>query len=444
MKQYQASGFIQNVIEQPAEDATREWIDITTNRDDDLKINRMIEKRLDDLGVQKKMKDFIKFSRMYEKGSMLYYGVIADVPQTDDILTRPLNLRALQEIDFINVIEEPDRFYFFILNRYDPTKSDYNKVEFYIMGRHVHESRLSWICYNWYPMEMMGVSVIETIEDATVAQNNALWSVSSLLSDIATTTFKSHLIESLPPDKQAELAMILKHRKNTQSVMLLGPTDEYQKLTYSLNGIKDLFEFTKENLSCVSRMPLSILYGRSHGIVTAQEYEAIGYYNNIAKFQENELRPIIKQIIDMIIWEQRGEIYQALGGGVDQLDYDFTFKPLYRLDPMSQATKELNDSNRDKIDIESGKISPNEARTLDPRMDELEDFSAGQQPYIPGEEKQYANPTQEINQRDITKVQLDPAAMDQKAQSEGAVKPKTMTNYGFRTAPDHVEEGEAI
>jgi hypothetical protein len=77
-------------------------------------------------------------------------------------------------------------------------------------------------------------------------------------------------------------------------------------------------------------------------------------------------------------------------------------------------------------------------------MDELEDFSAGQQPYIPGEEKQYANPTQEINQRDITKVQLDPAAMDQKAQSEGAVKPKTMTNYGFRTAPDHVEEGEAI
>ena len=454
MKQYQSNGFLQNIIEQPAEDATREWIDITTNRDDDLKVNRMIEKRMDELKLQKKLSDFIKFSRMYEKGSMLYYGVIADKPQDANELKNPMPLDTLQKIDFINVIEEPDRFYFFILNRYDPTKRDYNKVDFYIMGQQVHTSRLSWLVYNWYPLELMGVSIIETVENAVGAQDSALWSAASLMQDIATTVFKSDMFAGLSQDKIADILWSLKNQKNTQSVIGLKPTEEYQKLTYTLTGIKEIFDFVIECLGGVARMPRSILMGKAHGIITAQEYDALSYFNQIAKFQEIELRQIIKKIGDMIIHEQRGEIYNALGGGVDALDWDFTFKPLYKLDPKLESDKQLNDANRDKIDIEAGKMSPQEARTLDPRMDELEDFTSPAarqqaiQTFAPVKTtKQAAQPSSD-NLRNIT---VDPVHQStdmqtrlEKEAAQGIKKPEVKSNFGFRTISDKIEPGDTI
>ena len=378
MKYYQASGFIQNIIEQPAEDATREFIDVTTNQDEDLKINRLIEKRLEDLGVRKKLKDMVRFSRMYEKGSMIFYGVDTNVPQTDEVLTQPLDLATLNKINYINVIEEPDRFYFFILNRYDPTKADYNKVTFYIMGREVHESRISWIVNNWYPLELMGVSIMETVEDAVKAQDAALWSSASLMTDMATNIFTSDLVSTLSPDKLYELLWSLKNQKNTQSVVGLKPGETFQKSTYSLTGMKEVFDFICDNLSAVSRMPRNILFGKAHGVVTAGEYDTLNYYSNISKFQELELRPVIKQIIDMVIHEQYGEIYKALGAaGVEELDVDFKFKSLYKIDPMSEADMQLKIAQRDSTDIQSGKMSPEEARTLDTRMDELKDFETG-------------------------------------------------------------------
>jgi phage-related protein (TIGR01555 family) len=455
MKQYQSNGFLQNIIEQPAEDATREWITVTTNRDEDLKINRLIEKRMEELGIRKKISDFIKFSRMYEKGSMLYYGVNADKAQTPNVLTEPLSLNTINRIDFINVIEEPDRFYFFILNRYDPTKADYNKVQFYIMGNQVHESRISWICYNWYPLELMGVSIIETVQDAVGAQDSALWSASSMAQDLASNVFTSDLVGTASPDKLAEMLWALKNQKNTQSVIGLKPGELWDKVTYTLTGIKELFEFIKECLAAVSRMPVSILFGKAHGVITAQEYDALGYYNNVAKFQEIEIRPIIKKIGDMIIHEQLGEIWAALGGAVDGLDWNFTFESLYKLDPKGQSEKELSDATRDEKDITNGKLSPQEARALDPRMDELKDFTS---PDERAAAMVYASKLPAIDpgsQGEQTKgginIQVDPihggadpevrAATEEK---QGIVKPDVITNFGMRTVKDTLNKSESI
>jgi phage-related protein (TIGR01555 family) len=383
MRDFQANGFIQNIVEQPAEDATREWIDITTNRDDDLKLARLIENRLTELQIQKKIKELVKFSRMYPKGSMLYYGCVEDVPVTDEKVGEPLDLNSVQQIDFINVIEEPDRFWFYIENRSEPTKKFYNDVSFYVVGRgRVHESRLSWLCNNFYPYDMMGISIIDVIWDSVVAQDGALWSISTLMRDLATKIFKSDLITSMSKKKITELLYKLRNDMVTNSAIALKSNEDYQKLVTNMTGagIKDMFDFISKNLSGTSRMSEKILFGEAHGVVTGDEQGILNYYANVAKFQENDLRPIIDKIIRLVIHEQRGEIFKAVGNAVDQIDFEFAFKPLWKLSPTAQASTDFQNAQRDKIDIvDSGKMSPEEARTLDPRMDELEDFTSGEE-----------------------------------------------------------------
>lgn len=375
---YEANGFVQNIIDQPAEDATREWITIKTNMDEEKDISRKIENRMIELNIRNKIADMIKYSRIYSRGGMLYYGVIAGKPQTDEELSQEIPIDTLQYIDYINVMDDMDKVSFRNKNTTDPTKKEYNEIEFSIHGRTIHPSRVSWLINGFNYQNMDGMSIVGTIYDAIVAQDSALWSVSSLVSDMATKIFKSDLIANLSAEKQGELLAKLKHLMNTQSALTLTTKEDFSKLIYNVTGMKELFDFIFDNLSGVSRIPKNILLGKAHGVVTAGEYDTINYYAQVAKEQENRHRPIIEKIIDMIIREQRGEIWAELGGKVDELDWEIEFNPLWKLDPTSKADVDLKASQRDEIDFNIGKVSPEELRQLDERYEKLEDYSGEQ------------------------------------------------------------------
>lgn len=376
---YEANGFIQNIVDQPAEDATREWITIKVNADGDDDIARKIENRMTELNVREKMEELIKCSRMYSRGGMLYYGVLADKPQDDEQLSKEFPIDSLQEIDYINVLDDMDKVSFRNKNTTDPTKKEYNEIEFSIHGRVVHPSRVSWLVNGFNYQNLDGMSIVGTIYDAIVAQDNALWSVSSLVGDMATKIFKSDLIANLSPEKQGELLAKLKHLMNTQSALTLTTKEDFDKLIYNVTGMKELFDFIFDNLSGVSRIPKNILLGKAHGVVTAGEYDTINYYAQVAKEQENKHRPIIEKIINMIIHEQKGEIWRELNGNVEYLDWDFKFNPLWKLDPASQSDVDLRGSQRDQIDFLVGKAGPEELRQLDKRYEGLEDFGGERQ-----------------------------------------------------------------
>jgi phage-related protein (TIGR01555 family) len=373
---YECNGFMQNIVDQPAEDATREWITIKTNMDEDQDIARKIENRLNELGVRAKMEELIKCSRIFSRGGMLYYGVLAGVPQDDEQLFKELPVETLSEIDYINVLDDMDKISFRNKNTTDPTKKEYNEIEFSIHGRIVHPSRVSWLVNGFNYQNLDGMSVVGTIYDSIVAQDNALWSVSSLVGDMATKIFKSDLIANLSAEKQGELLAKLKHLMNTQSALTLTTKEDFNKLIYNVTGMKELFDFIFDNLSGVSRIPRNILLGKAHGVVTAGEYDTINYYAQVAKEQENKHRPIIEKIINLIIREQGGEIWRDLGGKVDDLDWEFEFNPLWKLDPVAQADVDLKASQRDEIDFNIAKANPQELRELDKRYAELEGYSA--------------------------------------------------------------------
>ncbi len=376
---YQSNGFVENIVDGPAEDAVREWITIKTNRDNDdpvtgsegLNISRMIVNRMDDLKVRERVRDIIRFSRMYQEGGFIYCGVIADKPQVFTELALPMP--EIDRIDFINVFG-PD-YVSIIDNATNPLSKDYHKRKYYISGTEVHESRLWHMVRKYLPEERKGISVVATILDPIIAQDTALWSVSSLVYEMAVWVFKSPDMKSMSSGQLAETLASMKAVISTQSCMGIAEDEELQRITGSDAGkgfLKEMFDFIMENLAGVSTMPKSRLMGQAQGTITSGQYDLRGYYEGIAKFQETEVRHLIYRIIELILCERKGEIYRLLGGDIESLDWEFEFNPLWSEDPEETAERELKEAQRDGIYIDKGVLSPSEVKQL--RFSELEEF----------------------------------------------------------------------
>lgn len=367
---YEADGLLQNIIESPADDAIRSWFTISTNRDgDELKIGDFILDRLNELGVKQKIRDLIKYSRINNNGAFLYFGIYSNTPQTD--LSIPID-QEIDKIDFINLIQDSDKISLINSNKTDFTVKGFNGVDFYFLGRKIHPSRLVWLVNNFDYNKMMGISIVETVADAIKAMDSTLWSVHSLMQMLRLFVFKSEYLIGLPPAKMTEVLQQFRYIIDTQSAMGLSPDESLELQHTQFQGLDPLFTFLYDNLGGKAKMPKNILLGKSHGVVTAGEYDTLNYYANVSKFQENTLGPVVlKPIIDLIIRERSGKVYKYKDG----LTYEIEFNSLWQLDPLSESDKNLKDSQRDSTDIQSGKITPDEARELDPRYSDLDPLS---------------------------------------------------------------------
>jgi len=96
-------------------------------------------------------------------------------------------------------------------------------------------------------------------------------------------------------------------------------------------------------------------------------------YDSIAKFQELEVRPVLEKIITLVIKEKEGDVYRALNGNIDGLDWDFDFNPLWKIGPVEKADIEVKQAQRDQIYVTTGILSPDEV--IQERFAGLEEFS---------------------------------------------------------------------
>jgi len=364
---YAALGNIQNAIDIPAEDATREWITIKTNRED-LGISRLIQNRLVELGFQEKLKDLVRFSRMYSMGGFLYYGIDSSIPQTAVVLDKPF--ADHNRIAYVNVFG-PDRVGVTASNT-SPLSIEYHRPTVLIDSVNIHPSRFHWLVLSYLPEKNTGISIIQRILDAAKAQGIALWSITSILSELSIKIFKSPAVNSEDPEKLMELISLIRHAISTQGVFAAGEGEALERLNANTSGIKELLDFILDNLAGLAKIPKSRLSGQAQGTLTGGQYDLISYYDSIAKFQENQLRPILERAISLIVKEKSGEIVKRLGAGLSKLDWEFKFNKLWKLTESEEADVRLKNAQADKIYIESGVLAPSEVRKN--RFSDLEEF----------------------------------------------------------------------
>lgn len=372
---YQANGFAQNIIDAPADDATRKWITLRTNADKEINISRIIQNRMEELEARDRLRELLRMPRMYDNGGFLFYGVECQLPQTPEQLAQPMP-QQIRRLEYLNVFG-PDYAQAMEINNFDPISRLWHKWNFYVQGRQVHHSRIDWLVNSYMREERTGVSTLKTILDAIKGQDTALWSVTHMLFEMSVKVFSSPHVDTDSPQKIAEFLEQMKSVVSTIGAVALGRDETLNRIGTAADrgGLKEAFDFLFENLAGLAKMPKSRLMGQSQGVITAGQFDMINYFNGVGELQENKLRSRINRIIKMIVFETSGEVFQKLGNKVYQLDWEFDFNPLWTLDPAAQADVDLKHAQRDQIDITTAVISPIEARKRRPEYKDLEDFT---------------------------------------------------------------------
>ena len=370
---YLALGVLRNVVDAPAEDSTRNWIEIRTNRDQDLNIARLIANRLEALDLRGRLTELCRQKRIYRNGALLYTGIEANAVQHVAQLGEAIPLDSLRRVSFLNVLGGDQ----FTVQRgsQDPLSAQYQVPEFLITGRPVHAGRVHWLVNSWFWDELRGVSVVETVLDAVAAQDTALWSLTAAIYELSAKVFRSSKVRAASPDQLAEFLAGMRFSLSSQSTVALEEEESLERIAGAGGALplKDILDFFFESLASAAQIPKSRLMGNSQGVITAGQYDLKGYYDTISREQENAYRPIINDMIRLIVHEREGEVFRALHGNVADLDWEFDFLPLVTEDPGERSQTDLRNAQADQLYVQSGVLGPQEIRAK--RFGELEEFS---------------------------------------------------------------------
>ncbi len=368
---YRTNGFIQNIVDSPAEDSTREWIKVKTNRDDDKNVNKIILDELDRVESREAIRKLVSYSRLYNKGGAMFLGIKATAAQTATILKDPLP-DQIRSLDYLNVMSE-SKFQIQV-ERDRPLHPGFGRAKrFQAQGQTVHPSRIFWLVNNYNEDDDIGVSIVQNILDAIKAQDSALWSANQFVFEMAIKVFKSPLVKDLNPSEIFEAVEDMSRVLSSQAMIGLADDETFEKVTGNIQGIKEVFDFIFENLAGLAKMPKSRIMGNAQGVITAGQYDIINYYESVRRFQNNQIKPIINKLISIVIKATKGKIVEAIGiEGANSLDWSFEFNPLWVPDPKEQSEIDNKNALTDQIYITTGVLTVEEVRNK--RFNDLKEF----------------------------------------------------------------------
>jgi len=348
-------------------DAIRKFIDINS---EDERIVRYLYKQCRKYQIKKKFKEAATLARL-DGGSVIIIGVRgAGSPE------RKLNYDNIDEIAYLNVL---DKYAIEIDSTYqNPLKPNYGEPEMYRLstyrnggsstnqyGRKIHESRVIRFDGEFLP-ELTRInnnnwndSVLNSINLALKQYGISLQSAAILFQDFIAKILKiPNLVELLSSDEGMQmLDLRIQYAIGNLSslgICLIGEDEEFTKTQTPVNGLSDLINIFIQIGSACSGIPRTRLFGESLGTLAGATETTRTYYDNIASYQEDEIRPGLDKILRIFLRSK-----DSITKGKEP-EWDFEFKSLW-----SETDKEITTSRKmqaqvDQIYIENQVLTPDE------------------------------------------------------------------------------------
>lgn len=371
---YEQDELVHLVVDRIPEHATRRWIKVTGAMDDsgrpDQDFGRQVIEALELVDAQTSVFDLTRVHRLYGGAAIL---VGADDGQDTD---KPLNLDNLKTVNYLEV-----------LSRYeitprdideDPKSPTYRKPLFYeharganTGGNKIHHSRIIRLKRHMIATDTSSGarngwdnSVIERVYDPIKDFESIFGYTNSIVQSLVQGVLK---IPSLAQMLSAEdgSATVANRVQNLQflrsiiNMIVIDSKEEFDLKVSPISGLAELIVRYMDRLAAAAEMPLSILFGQPPtGLSTDDESGRTTFYDSIANFQKRLLRPVITYLIDLVIHAKNG-----LLKGKFPPNWSFEFLPLLEPSQKENADRELVMSGVDKINIENGTLSPEEARS---------------------------------------------------------------------------------
>jgi len=359
---YGDSRIVQNIIDIPAEDMTRNWF---TLRMKDEKLAHDIMGKLADLKAKKAFKEMITYERLRGDGFIslgVTQGSMFD-------LSDELRMDKLYSVDYLHAFSS-QKVNEFLINE-DVFDIRYGQLEQLRINRasshgvtnisesSVHTSRLLHYQTRRFEGEAQGRSLLEPLYDILTVFDTSVWSVGQILHDFTFKVYKSKDIENLSSQDKQELSMIMDFMFRTEALAMIAADEDLTKQSTSVGGINYLLDFVWDLLAGAARMPKTVIKGQESGTIAGAQYDVMNYYARIAADQENDLKPLIEKLVRMLLMSEK-----ELGGRIDpdSLEWEIKFNPLWNVDAKTDAEIRKLVAETDQIYMLNNILTADEVR----------------------------------------------------------------------------------
>lgn len=349
---YAGNGLFSTIIDAPADDATKNGIDLGI-KDKDL------QKRLDDhlqtIHYQSKLAKALKWARLF--------GGSAVVMLVDDgrLLQDPLNWRDVHGVTELLVYGRNEVFPLWI-NGYEnnPDDENYRKggtgiPEFYqvnsVYGSYVVHSSRCLIFHNgeipegstmanlyrtWGIPEYMRIR--EELRNASIGPGYSI----RLLERLSMVTYKmknlANVLSTADGDDTVlqRMEMLDLARNLLNMVFIDADGEDVGIQSLSVAGVKDILDNACAMLSAVSHIPQTRLFGRSPaGENATGEGDMENYKEAVSGIQSGDLRDNTRTLVELIL---RGMVWN---GEIKEVpEYTITYKSAWSLSDDEKATQD--------------------------------------------------------------------------------------------------------
>lgn len=350
---YEGNGLFARIIDAPAEEAMKAGFELDGIKDTNL--IEFYETALDDLDWEETCITAIKWARLF--GGSIAVMLIDDGNE----LEKPLDWKNIQSVDGIRLYDRSviqiDYSSMFTYSPEDPFRTRGNTIgvpEFYYINSKygsfkVHESRclvfkngvLPENCSNSI-YEMWGmpeyIRIKRAMRDCELAHGNgpkmleraiqAVYKVQGLSELLQTDSGEDMVIKRL---QTIDLA-----RGLLNSIAIDSDGEEYDFKTFTFTGVSEIIDTTCNQLSALTSIPQTILFGRSPaGMNSTGESDMENWYSFVARIQKRMLGRNLRYLLSIIF--QAG----ITTGEIDEVPpIKPKFKPLWSLSELEEAQLE--------------------------------------------------------------------------------------------------------
>lgn len=347
-----------NVVWIPAEEMTREWIDIPGED------GSAIEKVLDKIGAREALTEALAWERAFG-GSVVVIGI--------DQQTRVKNQQGIDtdEVDYSLPLKPGGNLlWLHTFDRHEVTvvNDRWGDPEFYEVQMattgirtRIHHTRCLRFSGTPLPKRLRaqdgwGQSVFDRIKTRIRDVNIGTDGIAAALADfdvavLLLDSFTALLASDAKGVNRQRLAKLAQF-KSTHRMMTLDAKDKLENVARNFAGVPDVIDRLLERVAAAARMPVSLLMGRSPaGLNATGDTDVRNWYAHVAAQQTLKLRRPLQYLIDLI----------AASMKIPDDDVpSLTFRPLWAPTEAEQATTHLTQAQADAIYVGLGDVSAEE------------------------------------------------------------------------------------
>lgn len=275
----------------------------------------------------------------------------------------PLNVDAISSVDYLTPVDKrrliPTTFF------EDPFAPKYGLPEVYqVIGsfavsseqRYVHESRVLRFDGDAADFETLRerrswhLSVLQRCYHAIRDLGFSYQSTLQLMADSSQAVFKltglyDQIASGEKDNLQTRMALVDQTRSSLRALLLDKENEDFSREATPLSGIPELLQAYMSRVSSETRIPQTILFGRSPaGMNATGEADSRGWYDMIAGLQKHQVTPNLRKLHRMF----------ASAAGKPTEDVQVKMNPLWTPTATEQATIDKTNADRDNIYITAG------------------------------------------------------------------------------------------